>query len=268
MNIELIGERLKKIRQEKGLTLEDVQKKTRIHLNILKAIEGEALTNLSPIYLKGFIKIYCKALNLDPKDYLPGYKEASTGIILRARKGPSSFLKNASIKINSLRPNKKIRSIIIITLISLAFLTVLFKVVGCLSSRHRPPSVVSSEMEQAQRQQVLLKVSKTKTPVSSQKPFSTTKLPKEALGGLRLVISAKENCLVSIKADGRVVFNRVLERGRSDTWKAKERIDLSLGNGSAVEIVINGQRFINLGRKGQPVRNIVITEKDGLRIPR
>ena len=68
MSIEPIGEKLKKIRQTKGLSLEEVHKKTKIHINILKAIEGESLTNLSPIYLKGFLKIYCNFLGLDPKE--------------------------------------------------------------------------------------------------------------------------------------------------------------------------------------------------------
>lgn len=38
MNIETAGARLKKIRQERGISLEDLQKKTKIHLNVLRAI--------------------------------------------------------------------------------------------------------------------------------------------------------------------------------------------------------------------------------------
>lgn len=266
MSIESIGERLKKIRQERGLTLEDLQKKTRVHINILKAIEGEALTNLSPVYLKGFIKIYCKALGLDPKDYIPDYKEVSSVVFLTPHQDSRSFLKSASIKISSLKPNKKIRGIIIIALIILVFLAVSFKVAGCLFSR-RDFAAVPLKMNQAERQKFSLKA-KAQPSALGLKQVNEAKLPKEALGGIRLVVSAKERCLIFVKIDGRVVFNRVLERGRSDSWKAKERVDLSLGNASAVEIVVNGQRFTNLGRKGQPLRNIVITEKDGLRIPR
>ncbi|PIP18814.1 MAG: hypothetical protein COT38_01270 [Candidatus Omnitrophica bacterium CG08_land_8_20_14_0_20_41_16] len=265
MNIELIGERLKKIRQEKGLTLEDLHKKTRVHLNILKAIEGETLTNLSPVYLKGFIKIYCKALGLDPKEYIPDYKEASSGIILTPHQDSHSFLKSASIKISSLRPNKKIRGIIIIALIILAFLAVLLKVAGCLSLGRHP--AVSLEMNQGGKLKTSLKA-KTQTLASRPRQASAAKFPQEVSGGMRLVVSAKEKCLIFVKIDGRVVFHRVLEKGRSDSWKAKERIDLSLGDASAVEIVVNGQRFTNLGKKGQSLKNIVITEKDGLRILR
>ena len=76
MNIEPLSERLKRARKAKGFTLEELQKKTKVHINILKAIEGESLTNLSPVYLKGFIKIYCNALEVDYKDYIPDSKEA------------------------------------------------------------------------------------------------------------------------------------------------------------------------------------------------
>ena len=257
MNIELIGERLKKIRQERGITLEDLQKKTKVHLNILKAIEGETLTNLSPIYLKGFIKIYCKALGLDPKDYISDYKEASSNVVLNPDKTKDSFLRNVGLRLNSLKPGKNIRKIIIICLIGLVFLVVLSKVIGCISSRRS--TIAPAPLP--------VKVSQAKKPESVQ-PAAGTHIPKEASGGIRLVVSARENCLVYVKADGKVVFHRVLERGRSNNWKAKERIDLSLGNASAVEIIVNGQRFKDLGRKGQPLKNIVITEKEGLRIPR
>jgi hypothetical protein len=134
---------------------------------------------------------------------------------------------------------------------------VLTKIFGCISSRFTSRRANQTKMQpKAQQQGVLLQ------------QINDTRIPKEASGGIRLVVSAKENCLVYVKCDGRVVFHRVLERGRSDSWKAKERIDLSLGNASAVDIVVNGQRFSSLGRKGRPLNNIVITEKDGLRIPR
>ena len=61
------GTRLKKLRLEKGISLEEIQKKTKIHPNILRAIEGDAITDLSPIYLKSFLKIYCKFLGVDSR---------------------------------------------------------------------------------------------------------------------------------------------------------------------------------------------------------
>jgi cytoskeletal protein RodZ len=278
MSVEPIGEKLKKIRQNKGLSLEDVHKKTKIHLNILKAIEGESLTNLSPIYLKGFLKIYCKFLGIDPKECIPDYKEpsqssikkvATTTVASREDGKPlktPSFMENASLKLNTLRPDKKLRNIIIFILIVVVSGIILFKLVRFISNRPRVSPAVANI--QAQRAQVKPKV-KPQNP-SAIKPAvtETTRLPKGASGGISLVIAAKDNCLVFVKVDGRVVMHRVLERGRSDSWKAKEKIELNLGNAAAVELIVNGQRFTNLGRRGQQLKNITITEKDGLRIPR
>lgn len=70
-----IGAQLKKVRLEKGISLEDAHKKTKIHLDILRAIEEENFVNINLIYLKGFIKIYCGFLGEDPAAYLSALKE-------------------------------------------------------------------------------------------------------------------------------------------------------------------------------------------------
>jgi hypothetical protein len=84
---------------------------------------------------------------------------------------------------------------------------------------------------------------------------------------LRLSIRAKENCFVSIKCDGKTQFYGTLKKGRSDSWKANEKIEFTLGNATAVEVEVNNRLINSLGRRGQAVKNIVIT-KDGLSIPR
>ncbi|MDD2679992.1 MAG: DUF4115 domain-containing protein [Candidatus Omnitrophica bacterium] len=239
MNTEPLGLRLKKLRQEKGLSLEEVRKKTRIHLSILKSIEGDSLTNLSPIYLKGFLKIYCNFLGLDPKECVPDQKEAPPVSLAEPKLGSLGSPKS-----------KRLKKIVIYALIAIALSVLLFKAGKFIFSR---PQVRP----------------KVKAQALAVKPQAAgIKLPKEASGGVSLVISAKENCLIWVKVDGRVVLHRVLEKGRSDSWKAKERIELSLGNAAAVDLIVNGQRFTKLGRRGQQLKNIIITEKDGLRIPR
>jgi len=272
MNTESIGAKLKKIRQEKGLSLEEVRKKTKIHLNILKALEGDSLTNLSPIYLKGFLKIYCNFLGLDPKECNLEHKETlpppisaiSTPEEKKTLKTPS-FFDNAGEKLHSLGALQRLKKIIIFTLIVIALGAIFFKLGKFIFSRPRPAAVFTPPPE-LKKPQAKPKT-KAAAPVSASQA-AAIKLPKETSGGVSLVVSAKENCLILVKVDGRVVLHRVLEKGRSDSWKAKEKIELSLGNAAAVELIVNGQRFTKLGRKGQQLKNIVITEKDGLRIPR
>ncbi|MDD2927890.1 MAG: DUF4115 domain-containing protein [Candidatus Omnitrophica bacterium] len=258
MNREPLGTRLKKIRQEKGLSLEDVRKKTKIHLNILKAIEGDSLTNLSPVYLKGFLKIYCNFLGLDPKECNPDHQEgapvSSTFVSPQEEKKtlkPPAFLENATLKWDSLGSHKRIKNIIILALAVIALGAVFFKAGKFIFSRPQTKPKIRAQ-----------------APVAKFKVAEKIKASGKISEGVSLVISAKENCLVLVKVDGRVVMHRVLEKGRSDSWKAKEKIELSLSNAGAVDLIVNGQRFTKLGRRGQQLKNIVITEKDGLRIPR
>jgi cytoskeleton protein RodZ len=90
---------------------------------------------------------------------------------------------------------------------------------------------------------------------------------KEASVGIRLGLHAKDDCWVQLKLDGKTMFQNILKKGRFEVWQAKERIDLFLGNVGNVELELNGKIIPSLGRRGQALKNIVIT-KDGLRIDR
>lgn len=249
---ESVGERLKKIRLEKGLTLEEVHKRTKIHLSILKTIEENSPINLSPVYIKGFLKIYCKFLGLDPKDFIPDYKGPSIPVkyVSEAEQKTVSFLKNISIKLSTFRPklNLKIVSSIVLIVIFFVGLFHLGKTISFKRTQRNRSAIVSPSKEEN-------KVEATK----SQK----TQIPST----LRLSIRSKEDCWINVRADGRVVFQSILKKGRAETWQAKEKIELSLGNAQAVILEVNGKIISNLGRRGQVLKNILIT-KEGLSIPR
>jgi cytoskeletal protein RodZ len=271
--MESVGAKLKKIRLEKGLSLEEAHKKTKIHLNVLKAIEGDTLTNLNPVYLKGFLKIYCRFLGVDPKDYISDYKETQSGIKDINLEKPPSFFRTASIKLSSMRQNKEVKLAFIYILAFVLVSFALFRIGKFLSSRHKahlaqttksipviPAKPEKKKMQKAQTAKNLSVVSSLQVTQAASK--------KEAMPEIRLVILAKENCWISLKADGRAVFQRVLEKGRSETWKAKDKMELTLSNAAGVELQVNGERFPSLGRRGQVLKNIVITAKEGLKIPR
>src|SRR5699024_10715050 len=71
-----IGERLKEAREEKGLSLEDIQQKTKIQNRYLQAIEEDNLDDLpGKFYARAFIKEYALAVGLDPTVLLEGFDE-------------------------------------------------------------------------------------------------------------------------------------------------------------------------------------------------
>ena len=260
MNIETAGSRLKKIRQERGLSLEDVQKKTRVHLNVLRAIEGDSISNLSPIYLKGFIKIYCGCLGLDAKDFIgPGEQRqipalnAVVGRPIGTRmEKKASFIKDASLKLGAIRPSVNLKKLIFFVVIAVIFIFLGINLVRFVSTRPK------NRLEKV----------KIAMPASAPKVASRqTKINNDLSGGFNLGVFARGKSWISVKVDGKVVFHGVLARGRSETWQARERVELSLGDAGAVELQVNDQRFANLGRHGQSLKNIIIN-KEGLRISR
>lgn len=74
-----VGERLKKAREAKDLTLDDVYNKTRIPLKYLEAIEFGNFKALPPAkaHRLAYIREYVEALNLNPASFLYQFSQES-----------------------------------------------------------------------------------------------------------------------------------------------------------------------------------------------
>jgi len=256
--MEPTGARLKKVRLEKGLSLEEVHKKTKLHLNILKGLEEDSLIDFNPVYIRGFLKIYCNFLDVDPKDYLPDYKEPKARVeyVSDFKKRPASLFKIPALKLPSLKVIGMNTGIILTITLILALIVGLFNLGKIISSKR---SLVSKRAGLTSVS-VVTPRAENKTNIAKAQDLAEVKI-------IRLDIRAKENCFIQVKSDGRIVFQNVLKKGRSETWQATNRIELSLGNAAAVELEVDGKRISSLGRKGQALKNIQIT-KEGLSIKR
>ncbi len=273
MEAESSGAKLKKLRLEKGFSLEEAQKKTKIHLDVLKAIEEDNFINLSPVYAKGFLKIYCKFLGVDYKSYIPDYKElqAQPGAQIKQEE-PPQFIKNTPEKRDVSRPKVKLKTIVVI--LSGIFLAVSLFNLG--RKMARVPKKEENKPKVTRAKQPALEKAKPKpdaklnvkpdTALVEKKVRTETIFQEKNLVEIRLVISAKEDCWMQVKVDRHLVFQNILKKGRFESWKAKDKIELSLGNAGGIDLEINGKLISPLGRRGQVLKNIVIT-KNGLNIP-
>ena len=65
-DVENIGKHLANARMKKNLSLEDISKKTKINMNILKNLEANDFENLPNLtYVRGFVKNYAKTVGID-----------------------------------------------------------------------------------------------------------------------------------------------------------------------------------------------------------
>lgn len=70
-----LGQILREARENKGLTLEEVQAETRIHARFLTALEkGDYAVLPTPVHVRGFLRNYARFLGLDPQPLLARYQ--------------------------------------------------------------------------------------------------------------------------------------------------------------------------------------------------
>jgi len=73
--MESPGKFLKNERERRNISLEEVSYFTKIKQGHLKAIEEDRYELLPPaLYVKGYLNVYAKYLNLDPKDIISQYE--------------------------------------------------------------------------------------------------------------------------------------------------------------------------------------------------
>jgi len=72
--METLGEMLKRVREGRGLTLDDLYNRTRIHKAYIEALEEDRYEVFpAPTYVVGFLGAYARALGLDPEEVLRRY---------------------------------------------------------------------------------------------------------------------------------------------------------------------------------------------------
>jgi cytoskeletal protein RodZ len=252
--MEAIGARLKKLRLEKGISLEEAHKQTKLHLKVLEALEEDNLVNIKPVYVRGFLKIYCQFLGANPADYLPDFKEHAPrpGRFRLAPAEKVSLRLAPKIKLvvlKNLKPYLKNKQVIFVVIVLGAgvILFTLGRVAGCRKRQavFLPANYLSPAQKKAERLVVPAKSEETPRQEPSQ--------------GIRLAMRAKEDCYIHLKTDGHTVFQRILRKGKSETWNAKEKIEFSLSKANAVSLELNGNPLPPLSTKKRLLKNVVVT---------
>jgi cytoskeleton protein RodZ len=269
--MESVGARLKKKRLEQGISIEQVHNKTRIHLDILKSIEDDDFVNLNPIYIKGFLKLYCQFLGVNPEDYIPCYKE--TKVVIKPSEAEER--KDHSYLKKPVSADKPFNPRILVTAVS--FIVLIFLAIG-LINLVRSSAARFSGWSKKNKAVAHARVKPAKKPAAAVKPAGLKPAVKDKINEgialnnsaeseLRVGLHALEDCWVQAKLDGKTVFQSILKKGRDENWKAKDKIELILGSAGGVRLEVNGKAIPALGRRDQVLKDIIIT-KNGLKIGR
>lgn len=246
-----IGKILKKTREKKGLSLEEVASQTRIHHDVLKNLEDDNFHLLpSPAYVKGFLKRYGEYLGLQSgpliEEYLSTHPpEPEQVLVLKGEKIPRLRL-DKFIVVGSLS------AVLIIILIS-GF----FAIRGVLSRK----SARSKDAEQAASS------AKVK-PVEVKKILSpSVRSVKKVSGPLRLEVFAEKDGWLEVRCNGKLLFQGMLFQGDREVWQGEDKIRLRIGNAGAFKLNLNGNSLGKLGKEGEVLKEVILT-KESIKVNR
>lgn len=243
-----LGDLLRETREQRGLSLEQVEADTRIRYKFLVALESGDYDALpGQVYVKGFLRTYAAYLGLDVEQVV-GLYAATIGA--RAEEAlPSVPLVDVDMEgPRDLRPLIRVLAVVAV----LAVLVVVYVRAPWRTWLGLQPSPVASPTPTATQPVATPEPSPTPT---SQPTATRTAVPTatpEPSAGVRVQFLVTGRSWVQVLVDGQVAYSGLLEN-EAQEWVGNERIVARIGNAGAVDVTVNGQHLGTLGAEGDVV---------------
>lgn len=257
VNMSALGDILREARERKNLTFYQAEKQTRINSTVLKALEeGKCDNVLNATYVKSFLKKYAEFLGLDPSQIVNDYKrlhpETETVTVDRAHL-PEIQSRGASQVIVAIK-------VIIIFAVSMAVIVfVARQTVEHFKKQAAQKTVAVSKTRKQPTSSKSLKMPPQR--VVGTKKGAETLIPKDV--PLKLLLKVNQPVMIKMRADGNLLFERVLSKGTAEMFLAENTINIYVAKGEAVEFILNGK---SLGSPGRGLlKNVEIT-RSGVKI--
>jgi transcriptional regulator with XRE-family HTH domain len=243
-----IGPDLERARKDKGLSLEEAERATKIRKRYLDGLERDDYSVLpDAVYARGFLKTYANFLGLDGD----GLSQE-----LRTRKKPrrERRLSYAAPRGDFDRPiispggvpgaeKRQIsRSTLVTVVVAVLIIAALVGALYFVGLNVRPSA--ASDVPEAER---------IAAPVEPQEAAQGDGTP----GGLTVGVEVEATpAWIRVRSDSETVFEEVAPPGFSRTFEAGRVVGIRTGDAGAVSVEVNGQDVGPLGTPGQ------VLEKD------
>ena len=241
------GERLKRERELREVSLEEVAKGTRIAERFLEALENEQWEKLpGGVFGRGFVRSIARYLGLSEENLLSEYD--------LARGESANPPQQLEVRIPS--PPKWIPAVAVLVFIALAAGLIVgghyaWKAYQAHGAKKKSSAIVGLPSS-AQIQLLTAPASRSLEPAAT-KPAAP----------LDLEVTATESMRLRVVADGSVEFDGELPSGESRHFSGFDRLELTPTDSSAMLLNLNGQRVRPLGTPGSS--GTIVLTRNGLR---
>ena len=261
LQLQAVGQRLKEAREQKGESLDDVAKITRIGKNYLEAVEEGAAARLpNHAYTRGFIRLYAAHLGLSPD-------ETVRMLDGRIADAPHNELQEMPVSprrpagqqpIGARRPGKLLFPLLCAVVLA-AIVVVLINSSGRKNSSPDSQSVTTVLHPAA----IAPAASDPGQPLpeNSTPPAAATSQTSSGEGtaeeGIVLRLKALSAGHLNITIDGSVSQEYDLVAGDLVEWKAEKMFLLDLENAASVEAELDGKPLQPFGEAGKAAHLII-----------
>ncbi|MCH3958576.1 MAG: DUF4115 domain-containing protein [Selenomonas sp.] len=263
----MIGDTLRAEREKQNLTVHDVEKGTSIRALYIESIEAGDYSKLpGEVYTKGFIRNYANFLKMDASAMVKRYMEENHPDVVAAAETakeqaaqqsqsdamPASSVRQQAPSAPKVRPSgsgyatgedfrqrvessHKKQNMLLVAAVVLAVAGGAYYLMSSDdSAATKKPAATTTQQAKAPQQEA-------------------AKPEAKKADGVELAAKFTDRCWTQVTVDGKTVYEGTMEKGKSETWKGKEKIVITAGNADAIEVTLNQQSLGKLGAKGQVV---------------
>ena len=290
------GERLRRQREMRGVSLEEISKSTKIGTRSLKAIEDEDFEKLpGGIFNKGFVRAYAHFLGLDEEQIVGDFEEAWNAY--EAERTPQVL----AVPEEEAKPSSSGWGWISVLVIVCAGLAGWYGYQRMHSPEAVAPQVVTPPTAQPETSTPSSAAETNQNPPAAQPPnapasqpiqngnashlspagkplpepkttassassetspsksaAATAASPKPQPAAIRLQVFAREDSWLSVSADGKDLGQGILAAQKTRSIRAQKEVRLKIGNLGGVEISFNGQP-VTLAGQPKEVKELTFT---------
>lgn len=252
---------LRREREVREVTLEEISDVTKISKTYLKALEEERFDVLpAPVFAKGFLREYARYVGLDPDEVVNSYLSAMS--VEEPEVGGAQGQPPGRSSLEWL--------IGVVLAVALLVLVAVIGFAGFWAERAQRADSEASDVSAGEGSGGLPEpppVSANPVPIAAgpSVPAAASPPPDEIPAApLVVTIDFTEDCWVEASVDGRRRLSELHVQGESLQIDAERRVELTLGNPSGVVVEVNGEPYsLASYRPGRVARDIVIELEGG-----
>jgi transcriptional regulator with XRE-family HTH domain len=253
-----LHKKLKALRREQKIDLAAIEKRTKINLEYLKAIESGKFEVLPSTYIRLFLKAYCVEIGADPVDALRQMNillgaeepEAISVAVEKTLVVENGELDDGTEPIAMDHPPHEVRS---------DWLKGAAMIVLLIFSIYIVKQIVSEQPPQASGNNAV--VESTVEPITDFELINDYVLDKTNTGSLDVnppyqakIVSQKAQVWFRTETDSALPIENILHNGQQDNFRFVERFDILINPTNNVALYWSGQLVTNLESSPHPAK--------------